>query len=155
MRRMITGKDAQLFKNVAADGNKTVVSGDLNVNGNIMQNGQPFAGGSKIYKHTLSGIGVGTDATTSNANSRIIIYSTSSDLIDDLYKLQYNTENWLRADYVPDITRDQRTIYQILTTSFATTQYKLYIVYVTSNTNNPIDHTEISTGNYTDTVEEI
>ena len=82
MRRMITGKDAQLFKNVAVDGNKTVVSGDLNVNGNITQNGGPLSGGSKIYKHTLSGVGVGGDT-----NARIIIYSTSSDLIDDQYKL--------------------------------------------------------------------
>lgn len=150
MRRMITGKDAQLFKNVAVDGNKTVVSGDLNVNGNITQNGGPLSGGSKIYKHTLSNVGVG-----GNENSRIIIYSISSDLIDDQYKLQYNTENWLRAIYVPDITLSQRTIYQILTTSFATTQYKLYILYVSGSTADPVQQTEISTNTYTDTVEEI
>ena len=150
MRRMITGKDAQLFKNVAVDGNKTVVSGDLNVNGNITQNGGPLSGGSKIYKHTLSGVGVGGDT-----NARIIIYSTSSDLIDDIYKLQYNTENWLRADYVHDITLSQRTIYQILTTSFATAAYKLYVVYVNGSAAEPIQKTEISTNTYTDTVEEI
>ena len=150
MRRMITGKDAQLFKNVAVDGNKTVVSGDLNVNGNITQNGGPLSGGSKIYKHTLSGVGVGGDT-----NARIIIYSISSDLIDDIYKLQYNTENWLRAIYVPDITLSQRTTYQILTTSFATTQYKLYILYVSGSTPEPVQKTEISTNAYTDTVEEI
>ena len=150
MRRTITGKDAQLFKNVAADGNKTVVSGDLDISGNITQNGQPLAGGSKIYKHTLSGVGVG-----GNTNARIIIYSISSDLIDDRYKLQYNTENWLRAIYVPDITLSQRTVYQILTTSFATTQYKLYIVYVSGSTAEPVQQTEISTNAYTDTVEEI
>ena len=150
MRRMITGKDAQLFKNVAVDGNKTVVSGDLNVNGNITQNGGPLSGGSKIYKHTLSGVGV-----RGSTNARIMIYSTSSDLIDDLYKLQYNTENWLRADYVPNITQSQRTVYQILTTSFATTQYKLYVVYVSGNTAEPVQQTEISTNAYTDTVEEI
>lgn len=150
MRRMITGKDAQLFKNVAVDGNKTVVSGDLNVNGNITQNGGPLSGGSKIYKHTLSGIGVGGDT-----NARIIIYSISSDLINDQYKLQYNTENWLRAIYVPDITRSQRTIYQILTTSFSASQYKLYILYVSGSTAEPVQQTEISTNAYTDTVEEI
>ena len=150
MRRMITGKDAQLFKNVAIDGNKTVVSGDLNVNGNITQNGQPLAGGSKIYKHTLSGV-----AADGDANTRIIIYSISSDLIDDQYKLQYNTENWLRAIYVPDITLSQRTIYQILTTSFASSQYKLYILYVSGSTAEPIQKVEISTNTYTDTVEEI
>ena len=102
------------------------------------------------YSGTLSGVGVGGDT-----NARIIIYSTSSDLIDDLYKLQYNTESWLRADYVHDITLSQSTVYQILTTSFATTQYKLYVVYVSGSTSNPVQQTEISTGNYTDTVEEI
>ena len=47
MRRMITGKDAEIFKNIAADGTKTVVSGDLDVSGNITKNGQPIGGGSK------------------------------------------------------------------------------------------------------------
>ena len=47
MRRMITGKDAEIFNNIAAVGNKTVVSGDLDVNGNITKNGQPIGGGSK------------------------------------------------------------------------------------------------------------
>ena len=48
MRRMITGKDAEIFKNVTADGTKTVVSGDLDVNGNITKNGQPIGGRTKI-----------------------------------------------------------------------------------------------------------
>lgn len=47
MRRMITGKDAEIFKNIAAEGTKTVVSGDLDVGGNITKNGQPIGGGSK------------------------------------------------------------------------------------------------------------
>ena len=44
---MSTGKDAEIFKNVSADGTKTVVSGDLDVSGNILKNGQPIGGGSK------------------------------------------------------------------------------------------------------------
>lgn len=53
MRRMITGKDAEIFKNVTADGTKTVVSGDLDVSGNILKNGQPLASGTKLYKHCI------------------------------------------------------------------------------------------------------
>ena len=53
MRRMITGKDAEIFKNIAADGTKTVVSGDLDVSGNILKNGQPLASGTKLYKHSI------------------------------------------------------------------------------------------------------
>lgn len=54
MRRMITGKDAEIFKNVTADGNKTVVSGDLDVSGNILKNGQPLGGKQKITLNVFS-----------------------------------------------------------------------------------------------------
>ena len=148
MRRMITGKDAQLFKNVAVDGNKTVVSGDLNVNGNITQNGGPLSGGSKIYKHTITNIITGTNT---DAEAKIIVYSTSSDLINDQYKFQYNTENWLRAAYVPS-AGSQVTVYTVLSTVFMSSQYKLYATYLNGET---IDKVQLSTNAYTDTVEEI
>lgn len=65
MRRMITGKDAEIFKNVTADGTKTVVSGDLDVSGNILKNGQPIGGGSK-EKVTLT-VKTATDHSTGKA----------------------------------------------------------------------------------------
>ena len=64
MRRMITGKDAEIFKNIAADGTKTIVSGDLDVGGNITKNGQPIGGGSK-EKVTLT-VKTATDSSTGN-----------------------------------------------------------------------------------------
>lgn len=62
MRRMITGKDAEIFKNVTADGTKTVVSGDLDVNGNILKNGQPIGGGSK--EKVILTVKTATDSNT-------------------------------------------------------------------------------------------
>ena len=71
MRRMITGKDAEIFKNIAADGTKTVVSGDLDVGGNITKNGQPIGGGSKekviFTVRTASDSNTGTTVLTSNS----------------------------------------------------------------------------------------
>ena len=54
-------------------------------------------GGTKLYKHEISGI------LSSNANARLIIYSTSSDLLNDRFKLTYDTESFLRVSYVGDI----------------------------------------------------
>ena len=77
MRRMITGKDAEIFKNIAADGTKTVVSGDLDVSGNITKNGQPIGGGSKekviFTVKTASDSSTGTTVLTSNsaANAKL------------------------------------------------------------------------------------
>lgn len=77
MRRMITGKDAEIFKNVTADGNKTVVSGDLDVGGNILKNGQPIGGGSKekvvFTVLTASDSSTGTTVLTANsaANAKL------------------------------------------------------------------------------------
>ena len=74
---MITGKDAEIFKNIAADGTKTVVSGDLDVGGNITKNGQPIGGGSKekvvFTVRTASDSNTGTTVLTSNsaANSKL------------------------------------------------------------------------------------
>lgn len=146
MRRMITGKDAEIFKNIAAVGNKTVVSGDLDVNGNILKNGQPFAGGTKIYKHEISGI------KNDNANARLIIYSTSSDLLNDRTKLLYNTESFLRVSYVSNITASQRDVANVLDISFNASSYKVTIAYIEISTITTID---LDVNDYTDTVTEL
>ena len=149
MRRMITGKDAEIFKNIAADGTKTVVSGDLDVGGNITKNGQPLASGSKIYKHEISGI------SDTNANARLIIYSTSSELLNDRYKLMYNTEHILRVNYTGNITASQRDVNDVLAFSFNTSAYKLKIAYISSGNMSAITNTELNASGYTDTVTEI
>lgn len=146
MRRMITGKDAEIFKNVAADGTKTVVSGDLDVSGNILKNGQPFAGGTKLYKHEISGI------KNDNANARLIIYSTSSDLINDRTKLLYNTESFLRVSYVSNITASQREVVNVLDISFSASSYKVSIAYCDIST---ITTIQLDVNDYTDTVTEL
>ena len=146
MRRMVTGKDAEIFKNVTADGNKTVVSGDLDVNGNILKNGQPLASGTKLYKHEISGI------LSSNANARLIIYSTSSDLINDRTKLLYNTESFLRVSYVSNITASQRDVANVLDISFDSSAYKVNISYCETST---ITTIKLDVADYTDTVTEL
>ena len=143
---MITGKDAEIFKNIAADGTKTVVSGDLDVNGNILKNGQPFAGGTKIYKHEISGI------LNDNANARLIIYSTSSDLLNDRFKLIYNTESFLRASYVGNITQSQRHVFNVLDIAFNSSKYKVEIRYYNIS---ELTTTELDVNDYTDTVTEL
>ena len=146
MRRMITGKDAEIFKNIAAVGDKTVVSGDLDVNGNILKNGQPFAGGTKLYKHEISGI------LNDNANARLIVYSTSSDLINDRTKLLYNTESFLRVSYVSNITASQREVVNVLDISFSASSYKVSISYCDISS---IATIQLDVNDYTDTVTEL
>ena len=146
MRRMITGKDAEIFKNIAADGTKTVVSGDLDVGGNITKNGQPLASGTKLYKHEISGI------LNDNANARLIIYSTSSDLLNDRTKLLYNTESFLRVSYVSNITASQREVVNVLDISFSASSYKVSIAYCDIST---ITTIQLDVNNYTDTVTEL
>ena len=146
MRRMITGKDAEIFKNIAADGTKTVVSGDLDVSGNILKNGQPLASGTKLYKHEISGI------LSSNANARLIIYSTSSDLINDRIKLLYNTESFLRVSQVSNITASQRDVANVLDISFDSSAYKVNISYCETST---ITTIKLDVADYTDTVTEL
>ena len=143
---MITGKDAEIFKNVTADGTKTVVSGDLDVAGNITKNGQPLAGGTKLYKHEIAGI------KNDNANARLIIYSTSSDLINDRTKLLYNTESFLRVSYVSNITASQREVVNVLDISFSASSYKVIIAYCDISTITTID---LDVNDYTDTVTEL
>ena len=146
MRRMITGKDAEIFKNIAADGTKTVVSGDLDVGGNILKNGQPLAGGTKLYKHEISGI------LNDNANARLIVYSTSSDLLNDRTKLLYNTESFLRVSYVSNITASQKEVVNVLDISFSASSYKVSISYCDISTITTIN---LDVNNYTDTVTEL
>lgn len=146
MRRMITGKDAEIFKNVTADGTKTVVSGDLDVSGNILKNGQPFSGGTKLYKHEIAGI------KSDNANARLIIISTSSELITDRLPLMYNTELILKINYVSNITSSQRDVADVIGLSFNTSAYKLNLVYYNASTTT---ETQIDADGYTDTVTEL
>lgn len=149
MRRMITGKDAEIFKNVAADGTKTVVSGDLDVSGNILKNGQPFSGGTKLYKHEISGI------LDNNANARLIIISTSSDLINDRYKLMYNTEPILRINYCGNITSSQRELENVVNVSFNTSAYKLTLIYFNDSNPTTPAQLQINASGFTDTVTEL
>ena len=55
--RKIEGKSSldDLAENVVVnkETNTTEISGNLDVNGNILKNGQPFSGGTKLYKHYL------------------------------------------------------------------------------------------------------
>ena len=146
MRRMITGKDAEIFKNTAADGTKTVVSGDLDVSGNILKNGQPFSGGTKLYKHEIAGI------KSDNANARLIIISTSSELITDRLPLMYNTELILKINYVSNITSSQRDVADVIGIYFNTGAYKLNLVYYDASTTT---ETQINADGYTDTVTEL
>lgn len=146
MRRMITGKDAEIFKNIAADGTKTVVSGDLDVNGNILKNGQPLASGTKLYKHEISGI------LSDNANARLIIISTSNELITDRYPLMYNTELILKINYCSNITASQRDVADVVGISFNTSAYKLILVYFNGSTATEL---QINASGYTDTVSEL
>lgn len=147
MRRMITGKDAEIFKNVTANGTITVVSGDLDVGGFITQNGgDPVGGGTKLYKHEIAGI------KNDNANARLIIYSTSSDLINDRTKLLYNTESFLRVSYVSNITASQREVVNVLDISFSASSYKVGISYCDISS---IATIQLDVNDYTDTVTEL
>ena len=140
---MITGKDAEIFKNVAADGTKTVISGDLDVSGNILKNGQPLASGTKLYKHEISGI------LSDNANARLIIISISDALITDRFGLMYNTESILRINYCSNITASQRDVENVIDVSFNTGAYKVILVYFSGSTPTEV---QINSDGFTDTV---
>lgn len=104
-------------------------------------------GGSKIYKHVISGV-------TTNVNNRIIIYSTSNTPISDRFGLMYNTESFLQSCFVDNITSDQRTVTTILGFTFSSSQYKLYYIYCDSSTS-ALTESEMKTDGFTDTVTEI
>ena len=103
-------------------------------------------GGTKLYKHEISGI------LSDNANARLIVYSTSSDLINDRIKLLYNTESFLRVSYVSDITASQRGVVNVLDISFSASSYKVSISYCDISTITTIN---LDVANYTDTVTEL
>ena len=147
MRRMITGKDAEIFKNIAANGTITVVSGDLDVGGFITQNGgDPVGGGTKLYKHEISGI------LSSNANARLIIISTSNESITDRYPLMYNTELILKINYCSNIFNSQRDVENVIGISFNTSAYKLILIYFDGSTATEL---QINASGYTDNVSEL
>ena len=101
MRRMITGKDAEIFKNVTADGTKTVVSGDLDVGGNITKNGQPIGGGSK-EKVTFT-VKTATDHSTGKA-----ILNDNTAANDKLAKVKV-------GDVISIIRKEGNTVKEVVT----------------------------------------
>ena len=105
---MITGKDAEIFKNIAADGTKTVVSGDLDVSGNILKNGQPIGGGSK-EKVTLT-VKTATDHATGKA-----ILKDDSAANDKLAKVKV-------GDVISIIVKHGSTINEVVTLTCVTNE---------------------------------
>ena len=103
-------------------------------------------GGTKLYKHVISGI------LDNNANARLIIVSTSNELITDRYPLMYNTELILKINYVSNINSSQRDVADVISISFNTGAYKLILVYFNSTTPSEL---QINASGYTDTVEEL
>lgn len=105
---MITGKDAEIFKNVTADGTKTVVSGDLDVSGNITKNGQPIGGGSK-EKVTL------TVKTTSDSSTGKTILNDNTAANDKLAKVKV-------GDVISIIRKEGSTIKEVVTLTCVTNE---------------------------------
>ena len=108
MRRMITGKDAEIFKNIAADGTKTVVSGDLDVNGNITKNGQPIGGGSKEKV-------IFTVFTASDSSSGITILAANTAANDKLAKVKV-------GDVISIVRKEGSTIKEVVTLTCVTNE---------------------------------
>ena len=101
---------------------------------------------TQLYRHEISGI------LDNNANARLIIYSTSSNLLNDRYKLMYNTEHILRISYCNNITSSQRDIVNVIDVSFNTGAYKVILVYFSGSTPTEV---QINSDGYTDTVTKI
>ena len=145
--RKIEGKSSldDLAENVVVnkETNTTEIVGNLDVGGNITKNGQPIGGGTKLYKHEISGI------LSNNANARLIIYSISDALITDRFGLMYNTESILRIDYCSNITVSQRDVENIIGVSFNTGAYKVILVYFSGSTPTEL---QINSDGFTDTV---
>lgn len=104
-------------------------------------------GGTKLYKHVISGI------LDNNANARLIIVSTSSEKITDRYPLMYNTELILKINYVSNINNSQRDVANVIDVSFNTGAYKLILRYF-DGSNTPAE-VQINASGYTDTVSEL
>ena len=104
---------------------------------------------TQLYKHEISGI------LDNNANARLIIYSTSGNLLNDRYKLMYNTEHILRISYCSNITSSQRDVYDVVNVSFNTGAYKLIIVYFSSSNATTPQKLELNADGFIDTVTKI
>lgn len=104
-------------------------------------------GGTKLYKHVISGI------LSDNANARLIIISTSNEKITDRYPLMYNTELILKINYVSNINNSQRDVANVIDISFNTGAYKLILRYF--NHSNTPSELQINASGYTDTVSEL
>lgn len=104
-------------------------------------------GGTKLYKHVISGI------LDNNANARLIIISTSSEKITDRYPLMYNTELILKINYVSNINNSQRDVANVIGISFNTGAYKLILRYFAGS--QTVTDLEINASGYTDTVTEL
>ena len=103
-------------------------------------------GGTKLYKHEISGI------LSDNANARLIIISTSNEKITDRYPLMYNTELILKINYCSNIFSSQRAVEDVVGISFNTSAYKLILVYFNGSTATEL---QINASGYTDTVSEL
>ena len=103
-------------------------------------------GGTKLYKHEISGI------LSDNANARLIIISTSNELITDRYPLMYNTELILKINYCGNIFSSQRDVEDVVGISFNTSAYKLILVYFNGSTATEL---QINASGYTDNVSEL
>ena len=103
-------------------------------------------GGTKLYKHVISGI------LSDNANARLIIISTSNELITDRYPLMYNTELILKINYCGNIFSSQKDVEDVVGISFNTSAYKLILVYFSGSTATEL---QINASGYTDTVSEL
>ena len=144
MRRMITGKDAEIFKNIAADGTKTVVSGDLDVGGFITQNGgDPVGGGTKLYKHYLH---------DSSINYKFILITTNPEPIDfssiDVYS---KLNDYLMSQNVIRFTDDSGNNIQYE----STTDSCFYFIYSQGAAPSISLYDDWSLANTTDTVTEL
>ena len=105
---MITGKDAEIFKNVTADGTKTVVSGDLDVGGNITKNGQPIGGGSK--EKVIFTVKTATDHSTGKA-----ILNDNTAANDKLAKVKV-------GDVISIIRKEGSTVKEVVTLTCVTNE---------------------------------
>ena len=103
-------------------------------------------GGTKLYKHVISGI------LSDNANARLIIISTSNELITDRYPLMYNTELILKINYCSNIFSSQKDVEDVVGISFNTSAYKLILIYFSGSTATEL---QINASGYTDNVSEL
>ena len=103
-------------------------------------------GGTKLYKHVISGI------LSDNANARLIIISTSNELITDRYPLMYNTELILKINYCSHIFSSQKDVEDVVGISFNTSAYKLILIYFSGSTATEL---QINASGYTDNVSEL